>query len=84
MQLITVQQPIFHLGCTNLDDQTRSGKLTTGNFETELQSIKVNTISNTRSVSGELGGISQSTVVRHLHDLSKNSRAVELYLTLLE
>ena len=55
----------------------------TVNSEDIVQAIKANPLSSARRVSGELD-ISQSSVVRHLHDLGKTSGAYELYLTLLK
>ena len=40
--------------------------------EAVLQTIEADPASSTQNVSGELG-ISQSSVIRHLHDLGKSS-----------
>ena len=61
----------FRSGCKNLDDQARSGRPKTVDSEAVFQAIEANPKSSTRKVSGELG-ISQSSVVRRLHDLGKS------------
>ena len=60
----------FHSGCKNLDDQSRSNKPKSMNAEVMLQTIDAKPASSTWRVSGELV-ISQSSVVRHLHDFGK-------------
>ena len=48
-----------------------SDKPKTVDSKAMLQAIVANTVSSTRRVSGE-PGISQSSVVRHVHELGKN------------
>ena len=61
----------FPLGCKNFDNQARSNRPKTVDFETVPWAIKANPTSYTWRVSVELG-ISQSSVVRHLHNLGKS------------
>ena len=61
----------FHLGYKNVDDQARSGWPKIVDSETTFQAIVANQAINNRRRSGELG-ISQSSVVCHLHDLGKS------------
>ena len=61
----------FCLSCKNLDDQARLGRSENCGFKEVLQIIETNLRSSIRGVSGELG-ISQSSVVHHLHDLCKS------------
>ena len=60
----------FRLSDRNLEDQARSGRPTTVDFEAMLQTIEANSVISIRRVSGELG-ISQVWVV-HLHDFLKS------------
>ena len=61
----------FRSSRKNLDDQARSGRPKTIDFEDVLLSIAVNPVSNTWRVSGELV-ILQFRVVNHLHNLGKS------------
>ena len=63
----------FSLGCKNFDDHLGL-KL---DFETMLQATEAYLASSTWRVSGKFG-ISQSSVVYHLHDLSKNNRGCQI------
>ena len=63
----------FLSGCKNLDDQTRLSRFKIVDSEAIVQAIEENLVSNSRRVSGELG-ISQTSVVRHLHVLGKSTR----------
>ena len=66
----------FFSGCKNLDNQAKSGRP-----RTILQGIETNSVSHTQRVSSKLG-ISQSSVVHLLHDLTKEPKASRLYVTL--
>ena len=61
----------FHPVYKNLNDQARSGKPKTVDSEALLQTMEANPVGNTRRVSGEFS-ISLSSVVHHLHNLSKS------------
>ena len=61
----------FCSGCKNLDDPAMSGRPKMMVSKAWLQAIEANPASNIWRVSGELG-ISQSSMVHHFHDLSKN------------
>ena len=61
----------FRSGCKNLDDQVKSRRPKNVYSKTVLQAVATNPVSSTQRVSGELS-ISQSSVVRHLHDLDKS------------
>ena len=61
----------FCLGCKNLDDQARTGRLKIVDSEVVLQAIETNPTGSIQRVSGELS-ISQSRVV-HFHDLGKST-----------
>ena len=52
-----------------LDEQARLGKPNTVDFNAMIQSIKVGLVSRTQRVSGDLG-ISQFSIIRHLHTTS--------------
>ena len=60
----------FCTGGKNLDDQAKSDRPKIVDSEAILQTIEANPVSSTRRVSGELS-LSQSSVVFHIHDLSK-------------
>ena len=55
-----------------LDDQERPSRPKTVDFEALFKAKKKNRKGSTPRISDDLG-ISQSSVVRHLHDLSKSS-----------
>ena len=63
----------------NFDYQVKLGGSKTVDSEIVFQAIEANLVSNTRRVSGELS-ISQSSVVHHLHDFSKNLRRSQTLL----
>ena len=67
----------FHSTNKNLDNQVRSDKLITMNFASVLQAIGANLLRSTQRVSSELS-ISQSSVVRHLHNFSKRIWSCEI------
>ena len=60
----------FCLGCKNLDNKATEMPYTMDS-KAILQAIEANPVSSTQRVSGKLR-ISQSSVVHHLHDLSKS------------
>ena len=60
----------FCLACKKFGDQARLSRLTTMDFEFELQATEANLVTITRRVSGELS-ILQSRIVRHPYDLCK-------------
>ena len=62
----------FYPGCKNLNIQARSATYKTVVSETVLQTIEVNPMCSIWRVSGEFG-ISQSCVIRHLHNLNKST-----------
>ena len=68
---VTRSFKMFCLGCKNLDNQVRRVRSKTVDSEAVLPAIDSNSVSSTQRVSGKLG-ISQFSVVRHLHDLSKS------------
>ena len=61
----------FHLDCNNLNDQVRSGKPKSMDSKVVLQAIEANPENRIGRVSGELS-ITHSSVVCHLHNLSKS------------
>ena len=61
----------IYSGCKNLNDQARSSRFNSMDFEAILLTIAANPTSNTRRVSGKLNG-SQCYVIRHLDDLNKS------------
>ena len=61
----------FRSGYKNLDDQVKSDRPKTVDSKTVHQAIATNPSCSICRVSGELG-ISQSSVVRHLHDSGKS------------
>ena len=69
-ELVWNYNAIIHLGCKNFDHQTRSGRPKTVDSEGMLYTRRVNLLSSTQRISGELG-VSQSCVVHHLHNFTK-------------
>ena len=61
----------FHSGCKNLNNQAKLGQFKSMDSDTMLQAIKANPASSTRRITGKLC-ISQSSVVHHFHNFSKN------------
>ena len=59
------------LGYKNFDNQARADRLKSMDSKSMLIAIETNLASSTLNVSGELG-ISQFSMVHHLHDLSKS------------
>ena len=64
----------FYLGCKTFDDQARSGRPKTVDYE-------ANPANSTRRLSGEFS-ISQTSAVSHLHKLNKNIQSCQVYLIL--
>ena len=63
----------FKEGDTSLKDKQRSGRPSTTDNEVLRELIEANPSTSTRRLSGETG-VSQSTIVRHLHELGKVNR----------
>ena len=71
----------FCPSCKNLSNQARSGKPKSVDSNAVLQAIEANLASSSWRVSGKLD-TSQSSVVCHLHDFSKNIQNVAKLFTL--
>ena len=66
--------------CKNLDYQARSGRPKTADLKAMLQVIKTNLALSTQRLWGKLG-ISQSSVVHHLHNFGKSILNCQKFLS---
>ena len=67
----------FHSGCKNLNKQARSGGPKTVDSKAIFEDIEPNLANSTWRVSGKFS-ISQSSVVHHLHNLSKSLHSSQI------
>ena len=73
----------FHLDYISMGNQAMSGRAKTVDYETVLQAILANPMSNIGRVSGK-ASIAKSSVTAHNHHLIESSRICKLSLTLLK
>ena len=61
----------FHSGCKNLENQAELGRPKTMDSKSVLEAIEKTLVNSTLRLSGELG-ITQSSVICHIHDQGKS------------